>query len=123
MRALMRYMGIATLLLVLIASSTGNVRASVHAPAPETEADESTSVLFQMVAAGATYESGIGSHDGVLTLIDVAKETIVFTDRPERVAVALSTDGVVDVLFAPVDDPNDHSFYVGMCVASFHLLI
>ena len=82
-------MGIATLLLVLIASSSGNVRASVDAPAPETEADESTSVLFQMVAAGATYEARAGSRDGILTLIDVASDTIVFTDRPERVAVAL----------------------------------
>ena len=121
MRLVMRYMGIATLLLVLIASSTGNVRASVDAPAPEpeTEADESTSVLFQMVAAGATYEAGVGSRDGVLTLIDLASDTIVFTDRPERVAVALSTDDVVDVLFAPVDGRNDDSFYANPPNAAF----
>ena len=113
MRLVMRYMGIATLLLVLIASSTGNVRASVDAPAPEpeTEADESTSLLFQMLAGGATYEASVGSHDGVLMLIDASDDIIVFTDRPERNATAVPTDIVVEVLFAPVDGPDDDSFY------------
>ena len=88
----------------------------VHAlePAPEPEEDTATQVeyLFQLTATSAMYEAGAGEHDGVLSLIDTANSTVVFSDRPERIAYTASTDALIAELFAPVDGPNDNSFYV-----------
>ena len=90
-------------------------------PAPEPEEDSATQVsyLFQLTAAGAMYEAGVGEHDGVLSLIDTANSTVVFSDRPERIAFSTSTDALLAEVFAPVDGPNDNSFYVDPPNAAF----
>ena len=90
-------------------------------PAPEPEEDSATQVsyLFQLTAAGAMYEGGVGKHDGVLTLIDTANSTVVFSDRPERIAFSSPTDALLAEVFAPVDGPNDNSFYVNPPNAAF----
>ena len=90
-------------------------------PAPEPEEDSTTQVeyLFQLTAAGATYEAGVGEHDGMLTLIDTANSTVVFSDRPERIAVTTSTDALIAEVFAPIDGSNENSFYVDPPNAAF----
>ena len=65
------------------------------------------------------YEAGVGEHDGVLTLIDTANSTVVFSDRPERIAYTASTDALIAELFAPVDGSNENSFYVDPPNAAF----
>jgi len=62
------------------------------APEPAPETDRPPEFLFQMHAAGATFEAGKGSFDGVLTLENVNNETIAFSDRPERIARIVPTD-------------------------------
>ena len=66
-------------------------------PAPEPEEDSTTQVsyLFQLTAGGAMYEAGVGEHDGVLSLIDTANTTVVFSDRPERIAFSSPTDALI----------------------------
>ena len=78
-------------LLLLVGICTGGALESVDGapapePAPETDGFAPPEFLFQMVAGGATFEAGVGSHDGVLTLENVSKETIAFSDRPESIA-------------------------------------
>ena len=106
---------------------TGLVLASLHdavhalEPALEPEEDNTTQVsyLFQLTATSATYEVGVGEHDGVLSLIDTANSTVVFSDRPERIAVTTSTDALLAEVFAPVDGSNENSFYVDPPNAAF----
>ena len=106
---------------------TGLVLASLHdavyalEPAPEPEEDTTTQVsyLFQLTATSAMYEAGVGEHDGVLTLIDTANSTVVFSDRPERIAVMTSTDALIAEVFAPIDGSNENSFYVDPPNAAF----
>ena len=89
-------------------------------PAPEPEEDSTqVAYLFQLTAAGAMYEAGVGEHDGVLSLIDTANSTVVFSDRPERIAVTTSTDALIAEVFAPMDGPDDNSFYVDPPNAAF----
>ena len=89
-------------------------------PAPEPEEDSTqVAYLFQLTAAGAMYEGGVGKHDGVLTLIDTANSTVVFSDRPERIAFSTSTDELIAEVFAPVDGSNENSFYVDPPNAAF----
>ena len=90
-------------------------------PAPEPEEDSNTQVsyLFQLTATSAMYEAGVGEHDGVLSLIDTADSTVVFSDRPERIAVTTSTDALLAEVFAPMDGSNDNSFYVDPPNAAF----
>ena len=90
-------------------------------PAPEPEEDTATQVsyLFQLTAAGATYEADVGDHDGVLSLIDTANSTVVFSDRPERIAGTVSTDELIAEVFAPVDGSNENSFSVDPPNATF----
>ena len=101
-------------MLVVLVLATIHDTAHALEPAPEPEEDSTTQVsyLFQLTAAGAMYEAGVGEHDGVLSLIDTANSTVVFSDRPERIAYTASTDALIAELFAPVDGPNDNSFYV-----------
>ena len=90
-------------------------------PAQEPEEDNTTQVsyLFQLTATSAMYDAGVGEHDGVLTLIDTANSTVVFSDRPERIAFSSPTDALLAEVFAPVDGPNDNSFYVDPPNAAF----
>ena len=90
-------------------------------PAPEPEEDSTTQVsyLFQLTAGGAMYEAGVGEHDGVLSLIDTANTTVVFSDRPERIAFSSPTDALLAEVFAPVDGSNENSFYVDPPNAAF----
>ena len=110
---------LAVLTLFVLAS----VREAAHAltPAPEPEEDSTTRVtyLFQLTAGGAMYQAGVGEHDGVLSLIDTANTTLVFSDRPERLAGTASTNELIARLFAPVDGSNDNSFYVDPPNAAF----
>ena len=108
-------------MLVVLVLATIHDTAHALEPAPEPEEDSTTQVsyLFQLTAAGAMYEAGVGEHDGVLTLIDTANSTLVFSDRPERIAVTTSTDALIAEVFAPVDGPNDNSFYVDPPNAAF----
>ena len=55
----------------------------------------------------------------MLTLIDTANTTLVFSDRPERIAFSTSSDELIAEVFAPVDGPNDNSFYVDPPNAAF----
>ena len=106
---------------------TGLVLASLHdavyalEPAPEPEEDTTTQVsyLFQLTATSAMYEAGVGEHDGVLTLIDTANSTLVFSDRPERIAGTVSTDALLAEVFAPVNGSNENSFYADPPNAAF----
>ena len=108
------------MLAVLVLASLHDV---VHAlePAPEPEEDTTTQVsyLFQLTATSAMYEAGVGEHDGVLSLIDTANSTLVFSDRPERIVVMISTDALIAEVFAPVDGSNENSFYVDPPNAAF----
>ena len=89
-------------------------------PAPEPEEDSNgVTYLFQLTASGAMYDAGVGKHDGVLSLIDTANSTVVFSDRPERIAGTVSTDALLAEVFAPVDGSNENSFYVDPPNAAF----
>ena len=108
-------------LLVVLVLATIHDTAHALEPAPEPEEESTTQVeyLFQLTAAGAMYEAGVGEHDGMLSLIDTANSTVVFSDRPERIAGTVSTDALLAEVFAPVDDPNENSFYVDPPNAAF----
>ena len=112
-------------MLVVLVLATIHDAAYALEPAPEPEEDSTTQVsyLFQLTAAGAMYEAGVGEHDGVLSLIDTANSTVVFSDRPERIAGTVSTDALLTEVFAPVDGPNDHSFYVDPPNAAFSCMV
>ena len=79
--------------------------ATVPEPAPET--DGLPEFLFQIVAARATFDAGAGSFDGVLTLENVNNKTIVFSDRPDRIAGTVPTDELV--FGPPADGPDSFS--------------
>ena len=68
-------------------------RTTLPQPAPET--DGLPEFLFQIVAARATLDAGAGTFDGVLTLEKVNNNTIVFSDRPDRIAGTVPTDEFV----------------------------
>ena len=108
-------------MLVVLVLATIHDKAQALEPAPEPEEDSTTQVsyLFQLTAGGAMYEAGVGEHDGVLSLIDTANTTVVFSDRPERIAFSSPTDALLAEVFAPVDGPNDNSFYVDPPNAAF----
>ena len=108
-------------MLVVLVLATIHDTAHALEPAPEPEEDSATQVgyLFQLTATSATYEAGVGEHDGVLSLIDTANSTVVFSDRPERIAVTTSTDELIAEVFAPVDGSNENSFYVDPPNAAF----
>ena len=72
-----------------------------------------------MTAGNATFVPGGGDHDGVLTLDGFDDETIAFTDRPGREAVPIATADFVAGAFAPVDGPEDDSFYADPPNAAF----
>ena len=114
-------------LAVLVVLVLATIHDTAHAlePAPEPEEDSTTQVsyLFQLTAAGAMYEAGVGEHDGVLSLIDTANSTVVFSDRPERIAFSSPTDALLAEVFAPVDGPNDNSFYVDPPNAAFSCMM
>ena len=114
-------------LAVLVVLVLATIHDAVYAlePAPEPEEDSNTQVkyLLQLTAAGAMYEAGVGDHDGVLSLIDTANSTLVFSDRPERIAGTVSTDALLAEVFAPVDGPNDNSFYVDPPNAAFSCMV
>ena len=78
-------------MLVVLVLATIHDTAHALEPAPEPEEDSATQVgyLFQLTATSATYEAGAGEHDGVLSLLDTANSTVVFSDRPERVLHSL----------------------------------
>ena len=107
--------------LVVLVLATIHDTAQALEPAPEPEEDSATQVeyLFQLTASGAMYEAGVGDHDGVLSLIDTANTTLVFSDRPERIAATTSTDALIAEVFAPVDGSNENSFYVDPPNAAF----
>ena len=92
--------------------------ASVDAPEPAPEAEQ-TEYLFMMTAGNATFVPGGGDYDGVLTLDGLDNETIAFTDRPSRDAFPISTEGFVAVASAPIDGPEDNSFYADPPNAAF----
>lgn len=69
-------------------------------PAPEPEA-ERVELLFQHVAAGATYVPGQGPRDGVLTLLGVDGAVVAFGDRPSRVAYEVPTSEFIDEFSRP----------------------
>ena len=77
-----------TIALIIIAVYTRGALA-IAEPAPES--DETPEFLFQMLAAGATFEAEAGSFDGVLTLENVNNQTLAFSDRPERIAGTVPT--------------------------------
>ena len=110
-------------LAVLVVLVLATIHDTAHAlePAPEPEEDSATQVgyLFQLTATSATYKAGVGEHDGVLSLIDTANSTVVFSDRPERIAFSTSTDELIAEVFAPVDGSNENSFYVDPPNAAF----
>ena len=94
--------------------------AGVDAPAPEPAPEaEQQEYLFMMTAGNATFVPGGGDHDGVLTLDGFSNETIAFTDRPGREAVPIATADFVAGAFAPVDGPEDDSFYADPPNAAF----
>ena len=107
--------------LVVLVLATIHDAAYALEPAPEPEEDSTTQVsyLFQLTAAGAMYEGGVGEHDGVLSLIDTANSTVIFSDRPERIAYTASTDALLAEVFAPVDGSNENSFYADPPNAAF----
>ena len=72
-----------------------------------------------MIAANATFVPGGGDRDGVLTLDGFDDETIAFTDRPGRDAYPIATADFVAAAFAPVDSPEDDSFYADPPNAAF----
>ena len=72
-----------------------------------------------MRAGNATFVPGGGDHDGVLTLDGFDDETIAFTDRPGRDAFPIATADFVAAAFAPVDGPEDNSFYADPPNAAF----
>ena len=108
-------------MLVVLVLATIHDTAHALEPAPEPEEDSTTQVeyFFQLTATSAMYEAGVGEHDGVLSLIDTANSTLVFSDRPERIAVMISTDALIAEVFAPVDGSNENSFYVDPPNAAF----
>ena len=89
-----------------------------NAPEPAPETDGPPQFLFQIVAAGATFEAGKGSFGGVLTLENVNNETIAFSDRPERIAGTVPTDEFVLAVFAP-DAGQKNDFFVDPPNAAF----
>ena len=104
------------ILAMLIAVSTRSALATVDGapapePVPETDGFASSEFLFQMVAGGATFVAGVGSHDGVLTLENVNIETIAFSDRPERIAIMVPTDEYLTLFETVGGGPEDNSFY------------
>ena len=82
-------------------------------PAPEPEA-ERVELLFQHVAAGATYVPGQGPRDGVLTLLGVDGGVVAFGDRPSRVAYEVHTSEFIDEFYAADssfdEDPPNAAF-------------
>ena len=110
---------LAVLVVLVLATIHDAAYALETAPEPEEDSTTQVSYLFQLTAAGAMYEAGVGEHDGVLSLIDTANSTVVFSDRPERIAFSTSTDALLAEVFAPVDGPNDNSFYVDPPNAAF----
>ena len=44
---------------------------------------------------------------------------MVFSDRPERITGTVSTDALIDEVFAPVNGSNENSFYVDPPNAAF----
>lgn len=109
-----------TIALIIIAVHTRGALA-IAEPAPES--DETPEFLFQMLAAGATFEAEAGSFDGVLTLINVNNQTVAFSDRPERIAGTVPTHEFVLAAFAPVDGPEDNSFFVDPPNAAFSCVV
>ena len=107
------------LVVLVLASLHDAVYALEPAPEPEEDSTTQVSYLFQLTATSAMYEAGVGEHDGVLSLIDTANTTVVFSDRPERIAFSSPTDALLAEVFAPVDGPNDNSFYVDPPNAAF----
>ena len=107
------------LAVLVLASLHDAVYALEPAPEPEEDGNTQVSYLFQLTATSAMYEAGAGEHDGVLSLIDTANSTVVFSDRPERIAVTTSTDALLAEVFAPVDGSNENSFYVDPPNAAF----
>ena len=107
------------LVVLVLATIHDAVYALEPAPEPEEDSTPQVSYLFQLTAAGAMYEAGVGEHDGVLSLIDTANSTVVFSDRPERIAFSSPTDVLIAEVFAPVDGPNENSFYVDPPNAAF----
>ena len=107
------------LVVLVLATIHDAVYALEPAPEPEEDSTPQVSYLFQLTAAGAMYEAGVGEHDGVLSLIDTANSTVVFSDRPERIAFSTSTDALIAEVFAPVDGSNENSFYVDPPNAAF----
>ena len=111
-------------LLLLVGICTGGALESVDGapapePAPETDGFAPPDFLFQMVAGGATFEAGVGSHDGVLTLENVSKETIAFSDRPERIARIIPTDEYLTLFETVGGGPEDNSFLADPPNAAF----
>ena len=72
-----------------------------------------------MTAGNATFVPGVNDNDGVLTLDGFNNETIAFADRPGRDAFPISTADFVGSAFAPVDGPEDNSFYADPPNAAF----
>ena len=107
------------LLVLVLASLHDAVYALEPAPEPEEDSTTQVSYLFQLTATSAMYEAGVGDHDGVLSLIDTANSTLVFSDRPERIAFSSPTDALIAEVFAPVDGSNENSFYVDPPNAAF----
>ena len=107
------------LLVLVLASLHDAVYALEPAPEPEEDSTTQVSYLFQLTATSAMYEADVGDHDGVLSLIDTANSTLVFSDRPERIAFSSPTDALIAEVFAPVDGSNENSFYVDPPNAAF----
>ena len=105
--------------LIVLASVNDTAHALEPAPEPEEADNAQVAYLFQITAKGATYEAGVGEHDGVLIFINTANSTIVFSDRPDRIAGTASTDALIAEVFAPVDASNDNSFYADPPNAAF----
>ena len=107
--------------IILLAICTGGVLKIIDgatAPEPAPETDGPPQFLFQIVAAGATFEAGKGSFDGVLTLENANNETIAFSDRPERIAGTVPTDKFVLAVFAR-DAGQEDDFFVDPPNAAF----
>ena len=105
--------------LIVLASVNDTAHALEPAPEPQEADHAQVAYLFQITAKGATYEAGVGEHDGVLIFINTANSTIVFSDRPDRIAGTASTDALIAEVFAPVDASNENSFYADPPNAAF----
>ena len=72
-----------------------------------------------MTAGNAAFVPRGGDHDGVLTLDGLDDETIAFSDRLGGDAFPISIEDFVAGAFAPVDGPEDNSFYADPPNAAF----